>query len=182
MDCGCTSTSSFSGGSAKRKWASISSRPLFISVALSTEIFAPIDQLGCATACSTVAPDISANVLSRKGPPDAVRMTFSTSLAPSPFSTWKTALCSESTGMTAAVELASARPNTPPAATMHSLLASATVALRAAAASAGLGDEVVHPALRGDRLDRHGVLTIGLAGMRHNIKRADADGAGGAQH
>ena len=39
--------------------ASISSSPLFISVAESTEILAPIDQLGCATACSGVTPRIS---------------------------------------------------------------------------------------------------------------------------
>ena len=54
-DCGCTSTSSRSGAMAKRWWASISSRPLFMSVAESMEILAPIDQVGWASACAGVA-------------------------------------------------------------------------------------------------------------------------------
>ena len=49
-----------------------------IMVAESTEIFAPIDQLGCATACSGVTPAMSLRCQLRKGPPDAVRMIFST--------------------------------------------------------------------------------------------------------
>src|SRR6185312_8541510 len=55
MLCGCTTISTRSGVSAKRKQASMSSRPLFIRVAESTEILRPITQLGCAQAASGVA-------------------------------------------------------------------------------------------------------------------------------
>ena len=58
-DCGWITTSSRSDGRPKRWCASISSRPLFISVAESTEIFAPIDQFGWATACDGVAAAIA---------------------------------------------------------------------------------------------------------------------------
>ncbi len=54
-DCGCTSTSMRVAGMPKRYEASIISRPLFIIVAESTEILAPMLQLGWATACSGVA-------------------------------------------------------------------------------------------------------------------------------
>ena len=47
-DCGCTTTSIRSNGSANRKCASITSRPLFISVDESIVILAPIVQVGCA--------------------------------------------------------------------------------------------------------------------------------------
>jgi hypothetical protein len=52
-------------------------------------------------------------------------------------SAWKMALCSESTGNTVAPLAAARRMNSPPAQTRHSLLASATVAPRSAAASVG---------------------------------------------
>ena len=54
-------------------------------------------------------------------------VTISTSLASPEPSTWKIALCSESTGMTEAPDRSSASRNTAPAATTHSLLASATI-------------------------------------------------------
>ena len=55
--------------------ASISSRPLFIMVARIDEILAPIDQFGCATACSGVTRAICVHAArSRNGPPEAVRM------------------------------------------------------------------------------------------------------------
>ena len=137
MDWGCTSTASFSGGRANRKCASISSSPLFIKVALSSEILRPIAQLGWATACSTVAARIFSSGHSRNGPPEAVMVQTSTSLASPEPSTWKIALCSESTGMTWAPDLTSASWNTLPAATTHSLLARATMTPRRMAASAG---------------------------------------------
>ncbi len=52
--------------------ASITSRPLFISVAESTVIFAPIAQVGWLSACSTVTSVSSARVRPRNGPPEAV--------------------------------------------------------------------------------------------------------------
>ena len=47
---GCTSTSTFGGGRRNRRQASMSSSPLFIMVAESTEIFRPMLQLGWAQA------------------------------------------------------------------------------------------------------------------------------------
>ena len=43
-----------------------------------TEILAPIDQLGCFTAWAGVTTAISARLERRNGPPEAVRMIFST--------------------------------------------------------------------------------------------------------
>ena len=93
-------------------------------VAQSTEILAPISQLGWAQACSGVTAAISLSVEERKGPPEAVRISFSTRCGRS--STWKMALCSESIGSRRApVRLASSR-SSGPAQTRLSLLASAT--------------------------------------------------------
>ena len=63
-------------------------------------------------------------------------MRLTSSRRPAP-SAWKMALCSESTGSTVAPAAAARRMNRPPAQTRHSLLASATVAPRFAAASVG---------------------------------------------
>jgi hypothetical protein len=51
---------------------------LFIIVAQSTEFLAPIDQFGCATACSGVTLAICSRVSVRNGPPEAVNTIFST--------------------------------------------------------------------------------------------------------
>ena len=59
MLCGWTTTWISSGVTPKRCMASINSSPLFIIVAESTEIFAPILQLGCFTACSGVTFSVS---------------------------------------------------------------------------------------------------------------------------
>ena len=64
-------------GSPKMWCASMSSRPLFIMVAESTEIFAPMSQVGCATASAGVARAIAARSQVRNGPPEAVRITRS---------------------------------------------------------------------------------------------------------
>ena len=56
-------------GSPNRTCASMSSSPLFIKVALSTEIFAPIDQFGWRTACSGVTAAIRSAGQVRNGPP-----------------------------------------------------------------------------------------------------------------
>ena len=52
--------------------ASISSRPLFIRVAESTEILRPMFQRGCAQACAGVALATASAVQLRNGPPEAV--------------------------------------------------------------------------------------------------------------
>ena len=54
MLCGCTTTSTCAGSIPNSRQASMSSRPLFISVAESTEILRPIFQRGCAQAWSGV--------------------------------------------------------------------------------------------------------------------------------
>ena len=46
-DCGCTTTSIWSARTPNSQCASITSRPLFISVAESIVIFRPIRQVGC---------------------------------------------------------------------------------------------------------------------------------------
>ena len=59
-------------------------------------ILAPISQLGCFNACSLVTCCNCSIVNLRKGPPEAVRITFSRALPGSRH--WKMAECSESTG------------------------------------------------------------------------------------
>ena len=101
-DCGWTTISICSGGRPNRRCASISSRPLFIMVAESTEILAPMSQFGCATACSGVAlghlgQRPGAERPARGGqdqPVDRARRWPASN-------TWKIALCSESTGSSA---------------------------------------------------------------------------------
>jgi len=54
MDCGWTTTSIRSAAMSKSRVASMSSRPLLTRVAELIVISGPIDQVGCAIACSTV--------------------------------------------------------------------------------------------------------------------------------
>ena len=55
-DCGWTTTSMSATGTSNSRCASISSRPLFTRVAELTVTTGPIDQVGCASACSAVTP------------------------------------------------------------------------------------------------------------------------------
>ena len=126
-DVGCTTTSIRSYGTPKRKCASISSRPLFASVAESTVIFGPIAQVGCASASSTVTPSSSSRVRPRNGPPDAVRTSASTVSGRLPSRHWKSAECSESTGSSSPPPRSCAARASSPAATRLSLFASASV-------------------------------------------------------
>src|SRR3954447_8725090 len=71
-------------GVANRWWASMSSSPLFISVAESIVILPPIAHVGWRSASSTVTPASSARVRPRNGPPLAVSTSFSTVPAPWP--------------------------------------------------------------------------------------------------
>ena len=52
IDCGCTTTSMRSAGTSNSQCASMTSRPLFISVAESIVILRPICQVGCRSASS----------------------------------------------------------------------------------------------------------------------------------
>ena len=61
-------------------------------------IFLPIAQLGCFNASSTRIFTSCSFVRPRKGPPDAVSRIFSILSFGSPFSDWKIAECSLSTG------------------------------------------------------------------------------------
>mmetsp|Transcript_46879 Transcript_46879/g.135082 ORF Transcript_46879/g.135082 Transcript_46879/m.135082 type:complete len:217 (-) Transcript_46879:324-974(-) len=83
----------------------MTSRPLFIIVALSRVIFAPMSQLGCVVALACTARGSSSHILnssslvkSRKAPPDAVRITLRRPPSGTPWRHWKMALCSLSAG------------------------------------------------------------------------------------
>jgi hypothetical protein len=129
MLCGCTTMSTRSGVSAKRKHASMSSSPLFMRVAESTEIFRPITQLGWAQAASGVAAAIACASHSRNGPPEAVSSMRRTPLGASPVRApagrhWNMALCSLSIGSRVAPLARTASINSGPDITSDSLLAS----------------------------------------------------------
>ena len=70
---GWTTTVMSSGVTENRCIASMNSRPLFIIVALSTDIFAPMLQFGWATAWAGVTSRVMARVQPRNGPPEPVR-------------------------------------------------------------------------------------------------------------
>ena len=125
MLCGWTTTCTWSGRTSKSQRASMISSPLFISVAESTVIFAPIFQVGCRRASATVASASFSFGHSRNGPPDAVRMIRWTSLRLCPARHWKIALCSESTGRSGTLCSRAAAVIRAPAITRVSLLASA---------------------------------------------------------
>ena len=78
-DCGCTTTSMASNGTSKSRWASMTSSPLFISVAELIVTRGPMAHVGCASACSTVTSSSAARSQPRKGPPLAVRTSRRTS-------------------------------------------------------------------------------------------------------
>ncbi len=89
--------------------ASISSSPLFISVAESTEILRPMFQRGCAQAWAGVATAIASALQFRNGPPEAVSSRRRTPRGAVPATKlggrhWKIALCSLSIGISSAPE------------------------------------------------------------------------------
>src|SRR5579871_4372799 len=81
---GCTSTSTAPGGRPNNSWASMSSRPLFISVAESTEILRPMTQRGWAQASSAVTAARRSLGTRRNGPPEAVSRIRRTPAARTP--------------------------------------------------------------------------------------------------
>ena len=134
---GCTKTSMHSGSMPKSHLASIISKPLFIIVALSIVILAPISQLGCFKARAAVTPANSSIGVVRKGPPEAVRRILSMALPSSPTKHWKIALCSLSTGRIGARCFTASSVMSSPATTSVSLLASAMVLPASMAATVG---------------------------------------------
>src|SRR5690606_19367477 len=111
-------------GRPNRWWASITSRPLFIRVAESTEIFGPIDHLGWATAWAGVTSANEARLRPRNGPPEAVSTIRRTSWPRQARRHWNTALCSLSIGTMVAPASRAAAITSSPASTSDSLLAS----------------------------------------------------------
>src|SRR2546422_237008 len=154
MLCGWTTTCTWSGRTSKSQRASMISSPLFISVAESTVIFAPIFQVGCRRASAIVASASFSFGHSRNGPPDAVRMIRWTSLRLCPARHWKIALCSESTGRSGTLWSRAAAVIKAPAITRVSLLA-------------GAMGEPGDPELVGERRD--------------DLERTEADRPGGAE-
>ena len=98
IDWGWMSTWIFSAGTPKSQRASITSKPLFMSVAESMVIFAPMSHVGCFRASAAVTVCSCSFVNLRNGPPEQVSRIFSISLSPSPTRLWKMAECSLSTG------------------------------------------------------------------------------------
>ncbi len=134
--CGCTTTPTCDSGRPYRLAHSMTSSPLFISVALSIVTFGPMLHDGCFSACSGVTPLRSAGP-SRNGPPDAVRITSATSAMSSPVRHWNTPVCSESMGTTRPPPTAAASHIRCAAVTIASLVASATACPASSAARVG---------------------------------------------
>ena len=133
MLCGWITTSIAAAGRSKSQRASITSSPLFIMVAESTEILRPITQVGCAQACAGVTASSDSSGAARNGPPEAVSTMRRTAFASERH--WNTALCSLSTGTMVAAPSRAARMRSGPAMTSASLLASSTRLPARAAAS-----------------------------------------------
>src|SRR5208282_5079800 len=122
---------------SKSHRASITSSPLFISVAESIVILLPITQVGCLSACSTVIDSKPAAGSPRNGPPDAVKIIRFNDSRPRPSRHWKTALCSLSTGSSRTRLSRTAAVISSPAMTSTSLLANAMSLPALIAASVG---------------------------------------------
>ena len=113
------------------------SSPLLTRVALSTVILAPMRQVGCASTSRTDTSASDSGFRSRKAPPDAVRMTRSTSARAAPAKHCAMATCSLSIGTSSTPDLRAARSKSSPPATIDSLLAMATGMPASRAASVG---------------------------------------------
>ncbi|MPM89710.1 hypothetical protein SDC9_136822 [bioreactor metagenome] len=143
IDCGCTTTWIRDRSTSYSSPASISSSPLLTSVAELMVITGPICQVGWAIACAGVTSMSSARVHPRKGPPDAVSTSLSTSSARPARRHWAKAECSESTA-TSCPGAAASVTSRPPI-TRDSLLARARVvpARRAARVGSNPTDPVI---------------------------------------
>ena len=118
--------------------ASMISSPLFIRVAESMVIFAPMVQLGCFRASAAVTCSSSSKLRPKNGPPEQVSSSRRTSpRSRQPCKHWKMALCSESTGTISAPVSRAADITSSPAHTSVSLLARAMRFFSMMAASVG---------------------------------------------
>ena len=112
-----------SASTPKSHLASITSKPLFMRVAESMVIFAPMSHVGCLSASSAVTCAICSAVNVLKGPPEHVSRIFSMLLSPSPTMLWNIAECSLSTGSIGTRFSRAKRHISSPATTRVSLLA-----------------------------------------------------------
>ena len=136
MLCGWMTISISSHGTPNSQWASITSNALFISVAESTVIFLPIDQVGWRRACSGVTEARSLTGVSLKAPPDPVMMSLDTDES-SPRIHCHIALGSLSSGNRSTPCAAAFRVTISPAITIVSLFATAICLPADMAASVG---------------------------------------------
>ena len=125
-DCGWIRTSIFVAGTSNSQRASITSRPLFMSVAESIVILGPMRQVGCASASSRVMSMKLSRGRFRNGPPEAVSSRRRTSSGRRPARHWCSAQCSLSIGSSRAPVSRARASISSPAITSVSLLASAT--------------------------------------------------------
>ena len=165
IDCGCTTTCTCSGGTSNSHRASMTSSPLFMRVAESTVILAPIRQVGWFSASATVTRARSAAFMVRKGPPEAVSRMRRTSARLWPSRHWKTALCSESTGRSGDPALAGRRGHQ--AARHHERL---LVGERHALAALDGGHRRQQTGAAHDGREDH--VGLDLAGERHETRRS----------
>src|SRR5437016_5637288 len=98
MLCGWTTTSIASGAMPNSQWASMTSSPLFMSVAESIVTLGPIAHVGWRRASAGPTVSRASAGRRRKGPPDAVSQRRATSWRARPSRHWKIAECSLSTG------------------------------------------------------------------------------------
>ena len=104
--------------------ASITSSPLFIRVAQSMVILGPIFQLGCFKASALVTDWSCSRCIPKKGPPEQVsKILRISSWRREPMRHWKTAECSESTGIISQPYFSASAITSSPAHTRVSLLA-----------------------------------------------------------
>ena len=99
MDCGCTVTSMLSAATSNSLLASITSRPLFMSVEELMVTTGPMFHVGWFSACCGVTDSICSRVQPRNGPPEAVTMSLETSACVPARRLCQMAECSESTGL-----------------------------------------------------------------------------------
>ena len=133
IDCGWTTTSIWSSPKPNSRCASITSRPLFTSVAELVVTSGPMRHVGCASACSGVTASSRSRGQPRNGPPLAVSTSRLTSEFAPARRHWAIVECSESTG-TICPGLARLVTSGPPMIS-DSLLASASVRPASSAAS-----------------------------------------------
>ena len=165
-------TSISSQGTPKSQCASITSNALFIIVAESMVILAPIFQVGCLRACSGVTSGRRSSGALRNAPPDAVMMRRETGLS-SPRRHCHMALGSLSSGNRDASFWRAARVSSSPAITTVSLFANAMRLPAAMAANvAGMATSPVVAATTMSTSSAATIRSIGHSTLPHSAMNA----------